>query len=101
VVRKGIWYRTQKEHWLGWLSEYNTQGAYGRIPGKNRDAKYAYNHIANAKMLLWLIGAAGVDPALVRAAKRDADRDKSMNMASAAIRRRVPWDALGATLWAR
>ena len=24
------WWSTQKEHWLGWLTEYNGPGYYGR-----------------------------------------------------------------------
>jgi hypothetical protein len=24
------WYKTQKEHWLGWLGEYDSSGAFGR-----------------------------------------------------------------------
>lgn len=55
-----VWYMTQKEHWLGWLREYDGPGAYGRIAGKQRDARFAYNHIVEPKMLLWLIEAAGV-----------------------------------------
>ena len=52
-----VWYRSQKQHWLGWLKQYNTPCAYDRMhPGK--DAKFAYNHIVNPQMLLWLIGAA-------------------------------------------
>ena len=35
--RDGVWYRTQKEHWLGWLSQYEGPGAYGRT-GPARDA---------------------------------------------------------------
>jgi hypothetical protein len=27
---KKAWYRTQKEHWLGWLREYNGPGYYSR-----------------------------------------------------------------------
>ncbi|MBR0405923.1 MAG: hypothetical protein IJI68_12125, partial [Eggerthellaceae bacterium] len=23
---EGVWYRSQKEHWLGWLSEYDGPG---------------------------------------------------------------------------
>lgn len=25
-----VWYTSQKEHWLGWLSEYDGPGAYDR-----------------------------------------------------------------------
>jgi hypothetical protein len=69
VVRPGVWYKTQKEHWLGWLSQYHTPGAYGRIPDKNRDARYAYNHIVEPKMLLWLIIAAKLPARQIRAAR--------------------------------
>jgi hypothetical protein len=50
----GVWYLTQKEHGRGWLKYYNTEGAYGRVPGMNRDARYAYNHVVNPRMLEWL-----------------------------------------------
>lgn len=55
-----VWYMTQKEHWLDWLREYDGPGAYGRMAGTQRDARFAYNHIVEPKMLLWLIEAAGV-----------------------------------------
>ncbi len=100
VVVPGVWYKTQKEHWLGWLKYYNTEGAYGRQAGMNRDARYAYNHIVEPKMLLWLIPAAGVKPALVRAARSAAKGPKTMMAQSAAIRRVVPWDMLAERLWA-
>ena len=50
LVRSGIWnrrrasYATQKEHWLGWLSEYNGPGYYGR-KSSHRSAEFVYNHI--------------------------------------------------------
>lgn len=49
------WYKTQKEHWLGWLREYHGPSAYGRKNGRRRDAKFAYNHIVEPKMLVWLV----------------------------------------------
>jgi hypothetical protein len=94
-----VWYKTQKEHWLGWLKEYHTPGAYGRIPDKSRDAQYAYNHIVNYKMLLWIIEAAGVKPALVKATKRASANGSTLQEKSAAIRRLVPWEELAGTLW--
>jgi hypothetical protein len=60
VHRKGAWYRTQREHWLGWLKDYPGPGAYGRKTAARRDARYAYNHIVEPLMLIWLISAAGV-----------------------------------------
>lgn len=98
-ARKDVWYKTQKEHWLGWLGEYNTSGAYGRIPGKNHTAQFAYNHIANPQMLLWLISAAGVSRDVVLAARRDADQAESKHGAAAAIRKQVPWELVAVSLW--
>ena len=70
----GVWYQTQKEHWLGWLREYEGPGAYGRKPNQSRDAKFAYNHVVCPEMLLWLIEAAGVRQELVTGARSRCDR---------------------------
>ena len=94
-----VWYKTQKEHWLGWLHEYDGPGAYGRIPGKQRDAKFAYNHIVEPKMLLWLIEAAGVRTDLVNAAKRVSTQGESPMQKSGAIRKCAPWTVLYDTIW--
>jgi hypothetical protein len=94
IDQSGVWYRTQKEHWLGWLKGYHSPGAYGRITDPKRDARYAYNHIVNYKMLLWIIEAAGVDPKLVRKANRAVDPLKSLQENSKAIRSIVPWEDL-------
>lgn len=95
----GVWYRTQKEHWLGWLAEYGGPGAYGRKPGANRDARFAYNHIVCPDMLLWLIAAAGVRRELVTAAHAAAAAGGTMMQRAGAIRRCVPWTEVRAALW--
>jgi hypothetical protein len=90
-----VWYKTQKEHWLGWLRGYHGPGGYGRVPGQpRRDAKFAYNHIVNPQMLLWLIAAAGVSPKLVTNARRSASRPHALIQQAAAVRRHVPWEIL-------
>jgi hypothetical protein len=98
-IQPGIWYKTQKEHWVGWLNEYGGPGAYGRKSKEKRDAKYAYNHIVNYKMLLWLISAGGVTPRLVKAARSEADKATSLPGKSAAIRKHVPWEEIVNVLW--
>lgn len=95
----GKWYKTQKEHWIGWLSEYGGPGAYNRKGGKNHGAKFAYNHIVEYRMLLWIIGAAGVELKLVKKANVLVDDKKSLQENSAAIRRIVPWEVLADALW--
>ena len=93
------WYRTQKEHWLGWLSEYDGPGAYGRIEGKSRDARFAYNHIVEPAMLLWLITTAGVKPELAEAARQASTEGRTLMQKSGAIRRHVPWNEVAQVLW--
>lgn len=99
-VTPGKWYKTQKEHWLGWLQEYHGPGAYGRTgPAKSRDARFAYNHIVEVKMLLWLIEAAGVPRSSVAKARSAAARVSSLSRKSAAVREHVPWETLYASLF--
>ncbi len=84
----------RREQWIRWLSEYHTPGYYQRLIVKGRNAKFAYNHVANPKMLLWLIQAAGVSKNLVKLAKFDCNKVVDMHQQSAAIRKHVPWEAL-------
>lgn len=98
-VQPGVWYTTQKQHWLGWLREYDGPGAYGRIPGQSRDAKFAYNHVVCPEMLLWLIEAAGVRRELVDAARAAYQMGTTLMQKSGAIRRHVSWAELYKTLW--
>lgn len=98
-VDRRKWYRTQKEHWLGWLGDYHGPGAYRRKTGKNRDAQYAYNHIVEPKMLLWLIAASGVKPSLIGAARRSSSRVATLPSKSASIRKHVPWSEVVKALW--
>lgn len=98
-IQPGIWYKTQKEHWLGWLNEYRGPGAYGRKGGVNREAKFAYNHAVNYLMFIWIIEAAGVDPKLVKQTKAIVNTKKSLQANSAAIRKIVPWEVLAKAIW--
>ena len=91
-------YRTQKDHWLGWLDPDSGTGTYARSSAPDRDARYVYNHIREPKMLLWLISAAGVRQELVQAATRDAEAVSSLGSKSAAIRKQVPWSEIAAAL---
>ena len=90
-VQPGKWYRSQKEHWLGWLREYHTSGAYGRQTKIRRDAEYAYNHIVEWRMLVYLAWALGVENRLVSSARRSAERAGSMQSGAAAVRKLIPW----------
>jgi hypothetical protein len=99
VVNPKKWYTTQKEHWLGWLGEYHTAGAYGRQTSVRRDAEYAYNHVVQVEMLLYLIDAARVDRKLVTKARSEASRGKTLMQKSALVRKVVPWSVIAEALW--
>lgn len=84
------WYLTQKQHWLGWLSEYSGPGAYRRQTGAKRDARFAYMHIVEPAMLLYLASASGVDRRLLTAARRASARGATLMEKSGAIRAFIP-----------
>jgi hypothetical protein len=92
-------YRTQKDHWLGWLGATPGTGTYERKTPPNRGARYVYNHIVEPKMLLWLIAAAGVEGALVEAAEQAALQARTLGGKSKAIRQFVPWSVIAKKLW--
>jgi hypothetical protein len=92
------WYESQKEHWIGWLGDYDGPGYYGRKNPK-RSAEFVYNHINCSPMVLWLGEASGVAKKDVAKAKRAALRAKN-NMGSqcSAIRKVIPWASIEAQL---
>jgi hypothetical protein len=88
----GVWYTSQKEHWLGWLSEYDGPGAYDRKTWRGRSAEFVYNHIQSPSMLVWLAEAVGVSKAKLQLARRSA-LSGPHNKAShcAMLRAIIPW----------
>jgi hypothetical protein len=89
--RKRVWYRSQKEHWLGWLSEYGGAGYYGR-KSRGLSAQFAYNHIMCPPMLLWIGEASGVARKEILEAKNAAlSARPTLASQCAAIRKTVPW----------
>jgi hypothetical protein len=51
-------YKTHKDHWLGWLSEYDGPGYYGR-ESWDVNAKTVYQRLNCGPMIVWLNEAAG------------------------------------------
>lgn len=85
-------YKTHKDHWIGWLSEYDGPGFYGR-KNPDRDARYIWNHIQNVGMLVWLAEATGTilyAHALRRAAAYDL-MPGAPSARCAAVRNLLPW----------
>jgi hypothetical protein len=93
------WYLTQHEHWIGWLNEYEGPGAYGRDATIKRDARFAYNHIVEPEMLLYLAKAAGISPARFTAARKEAANGRTLMQRAGAVRSVTPWEVIAGTLW--
>jgi hypothetical protein len=98
-VRPGIWYLTQKQHWLGWLRGYDGPGAYGRKNWTNRDAKFVYNHVVCPGLLIYLIVAAKLKPEVIEAAKQADVNGTTLMGKVGAIRKIAPWPEIYTALW--
>jgi len=95
----GVWYTSQKEHWLGWLSEYDGPGAYGRKTSVVRSAEFAFKHVVCPPMVLWLGEASGVNTSLMMQAKKAAlGASRKLQGKCAAIRNIVPWSMIEESL---
>lgn len=84
-------HRSQQEHLLGWLAEYNGPGAYRRKThtGTARDFYQRFRCVAG---LLWLAEALGEDQQILRAAVADVlAAGSNPSSQCAAFRRKVPW----------
>ena len=92
--RSGVWYESQKEHWIGWLFDYNSRGAYGRKVTSGRDARFVYNHIVCPELLVYLADSSGVSRSLVRQAKKLATSDDNEMARAGAIRQIIPWEVV-------
>lgn len=99
VIRAGVWYTTQKQHWLGWLGEYEGPGAYGRQTNVKRDARFVYNHVVCPELLLYLARAIPLPVDMVRAAEDADQRGTSLMQRAGAIRKVIPWSVIYQALW--
>ena len=94
------WYRSQREHWLGWLGDYHTPGAYNRSMKSPSEARAIYNRINCAPMLFWLGEAAGLPNSQLDRAF-DAIAEKASGRVASqcgAHRKVVPWADIEAAL---
>jgi hypothetical protein len=68
AINRDPWYKSQKEHWLGWLKDYDGPGFCQSKTHTGRDAKYICNHINCSPILLYLPEALGVPLELIQKA---------------------------------
>lgn len=93
------WYSNQKEHWLRWLSEYDTVGAYGRTPAGNLPCEAIYNRLQCPPMAFWLGEALGVPKWRLTTAYWAATNAPSQHgRQTAAVRSEIPWRDIEAAI---
>jgi hypothetical protein len=89
-----VWYKISEGALARLASEYDGPGHYDR-ENWNRSAKFFYNHINCAPMVLWLGEASGIPKLTVVKARQAALSALPNNAAQcAAIRRIIPWEAI-------
>ena len=89
---RGTWYRSQKEHMVGWFTGQSTRGAgaYTRAT-PNTSAKTAYNRLQCPPAIVWIAEALGADEATVEQAIAAQLAEKDHRRQSAAVRRVLSW----------
>ena len=86
----------RKEDWLGWLSEYDGPGFYGR-KNADRSARFIFNKLNSADQIIWLAEASGVDAALLKKALK-ASKNLPHSKQAAGVRAILPWELIEANL---
>ncbi|AML52828.1 hypothetical protein [Falsihalocynthiibacter arcticus] len=101
----GKWYRSQREHWLGWMF-YQDAKAHekGKDPGV-LPAKPVWNRLKCSPSMFWLAEASGVSSSLLDAAEDAAIRatlinPKDGNPHGRLMREVLPWGVIDDALFA-
>lgn len=87
-----------KSQWLGWLEEYLTPGYYDRKNAVD-DAEWAYQHLNNGRMIVWLNEAAGENPRIIHAAIVAMDGREPLQTEAKYARRVLPWESAAGLLF--
>jgi len=103
AINREPWYRSQKEHWLGWLKEYDGPGYYDRATHSGIEARTIYNRVQNSAMVLYLPEALGVSKALIKKAYENALKADAVSMSKqcGVIRKLIPWETVQKAIDAR
>ena len=99
----GKWYRSQREHWLGWLVAKDCEARSGRIDPVNIPAEKRWKWMMCSPAMIWLSDCAGVDDKILDLAECAAQRAAVMNDQDGHphgkfVREALPWPTLEACL---
>lgn len=103
VGYQGKWYRSQREHWLGWITVKERKDG---LDLASSPASRRWGGLASPPMLIWLAEAAGLPAERVQAAAEAAlavigDTGKESAAAAKAVRNVLPWLEVEAALTAQ
>ncbi|AML52827.1 hypothetical protein [Falsihalocynthiibacter arcticus] len=95
----GKWYRSQREHWLGWMFFQDAKALEKGIDPAGLPAKHVWNRLKCSPMMFWLAEVSGVSPSLLEAAENAAIRatlinPKDGNPHGRLMREVLPWDVI-------
>lgn len=84
-------YDSHKDHWIGWLREYEGPGYYGR-KYTDRDARFIYEHVQNVGMIVWINEAVGIERGhCMQARLRSIETGGRVASQTAAARKVLSW----------
>jgi len=88
---------SQKQAWIHWLSNYVRSGDIGRAD-RRRDARFIFNKLNLAPMIIWLAESSGVDAHRVRKANDAVVKSDSAQTQTAKVRQILPWELIASHL---
>ncbi|PRY19293.1 hypothetical protein CLV78_1259 [Aliiruegeria haliotis] len=97
------WYRSQREHWLGWMAwQCYQQRLKGNDPSRV-DAKGVWSRLKCSPLMFWLAECAGVEEDILNKATEQAKKaarinPKDGNPHGTLIREVLPWEVLADAL---
>ena len=99
TVEKKVWYKTQKQHMVVWFQEQTTTG-FGKYTRDtaNYSARVCYNHLLNARALLWIAYALGESSDVIQAASEAVEKESNFRKQCSAFREVIPFERICALL---
>lgn len=99
----GKWYRSQKEHWLGWLLAKECEARSRGLGASSSSAKTRYQFILCSPAIFWLAECAGVpghrlDEAEAAAECAAAINGRDGHPHGALMRMALPWPLLASAM---
>lgn len=101
----GKWYRSQRDHWLGWLVVQECTARKAGLDPASRSARIVWQRLNCSPMMFWLAETAGVNPDSLYRASQAAVAAAHINPKDGAphgkmMREHLPWDVVDSAVHA-